>query len=245
MQQVGLLGVLLPELAVVAGGAGDVPGAGAGNNRVGRGEQNRPDDSSIRITGDGGDLEQWSRTLDMLDLLSEPRFELALAVLLRTVDARDAGSVGRPRSRSEPTTLGSVPAICRRLRLSNEERERTVWLVEHQRALEDAPTMKRSRLKRLLAHPYCVDLVALMRAEALAMRGDARAVEFVERYLRETPAAEIDPPPLITGDDLIAIGLAAGPRFKEVLELVRDAQLDGEVRTREAALERARRIVGG
>jgi poly(A) polymerase len=236
MQQVELLGVLLPELAVVA------CGAGAENSLARRGGQRDADAPGVRVTGDGADLEQWSRTLDVLDQLSEPRFALALAVLLRTVDARDAAR-GRSRSRSDRATFGSVPAICRRLRLSNEELERTVWIVEHQRALESAPTMKRSQLKRLLAHPWCGDLVALMRAEALATRGDARAVEFVERYLRETPAEEIDPLPLITGDDLIALGLEAGPRFKQVLEDVRDAQLDGEVRTREEALECVREMV--
>ena len=50
-----------------------------------------------------------------------------------------------------------------------------------------------------------------------------------------------DPPPLITGEDLIALGLKPGPHFKEILDTVRDAQLDGDVHTKQEAMELARR----
>lgn len=50
----------------------------------------------------------------------------------------------------------------------------------------------------------------------------------------------IAPAPLITGDDLVALGLRPGPRFKEILDRVYDAQLEGRITTRTAALELAR-----
>ena len=66
-------------------------------------------------------------------------------------------------------------------------------------------------------------------------------VLFVEEYLARTPQSIIDPPPLITGDDLKQLGLKPGPGFKPLLDAIRDAQLNGEITTSEAARERAMR----
>ena len=59
---------------------------------------------------------------------------------------------------------------------------------------------------------------------------------FCEEYLRTIPPEIINPPPLITGQDLIDRGLKPGPKFKEILETLRDAQLNGDIKTREEAL---------
>ncbi len=53
------------------------------------------------------------------------------------------------------------------------------------------------------------------------------------------------PSPLITGDDLIGLGLAPGPGFARWLEAVYDAQLEGEVSSREEALGLAERLARG
>ena len=55
------------------------------------------------------------------------------------------------------------------------------------------------------------------------------------------PAGAVRPAPLITGRDLIEAGYAPGPRFKEILGAVEDAQLEGRLGSREAALEYVRR----
>ena len=165
-------------------------------------------------------------TLRALSLLSEPTFELALSALLGTLPAT-------------PT----VNAICRRLRLSNDETERIVWLVAHRDELRDASQMSAAQLKRLFAHPGAAELLSLLRATLLAEEAELHPVLFCEEFLARTPAAELNPPPLLTGDDLIALGWQPGPRFREVLETVRDAQLNGEIATREAAISLARRVV--
>lgn len=61
------------------------------------------------------------------------------------------------------------------------------------------------------------------------------------RMLRETPSG-LAPAPLITGDDLIAAGWPPGPKFREVLDGVYDAQLEDRVATRGEAMELARRL---
>jgi poly(A) polymerase len=46
---------------------------------------------------------------------------------------------------------------------------------------------------------------------------------------------------LVTGDDLIAAGYAPGPKFREILEAVEDAQLEGRLLARDTALEFVKR----
>ena len=49
-------------------------------------------------------------------------------------------------------------------------------------------------------------------------------------------AQQTPPPPLVTGQDLINLSLSPGPRFKEILEEVRVAQLEGTIRTHDEAI---------
>lgn len=197
IQQLGLLPVIVPELADIA--ADPEPG-------------------------------RWAHLLDMLDQLESASFELALAVVLQHLPAT-GGESKRDRDRA-----GSVAGVTRRLRLSNQQAERIVWLVAHQHDLDAAPTLTAARLKRVLAHPFADDLVRFLRADVAARRGDPAAIDFVDRYLAETPLSEINPPPLLTGADLIALGLIPGPEFQSLLERVRDEQLEGRVATKNAAI---------
>ena len=150
-------------------------------------------------------------------LLQEPSFELAFAVLLLGVS--------------------NIEVICRRLKLSNDELEKTAWLVRQQEALREADKLSLAKLKRLLAHPFRDDLLALTRSTLLAEQGDLHQVLFCERFLETTPPEVLNPPPLVTGNDLIELGLRPGPRFKQMLEEVRDAQLNGKLTDHAAALE--------
>jgi poly(A) polymerase len=59
----------------------------------------------------------------------------------------------------------------------------------------------------------------------------------------ETPPEEIRPPRLLTGDDLLAIGLKPGPAFKEILNAVEEAQLNDSISTREEALILAKSLI--
>jgi poly(A) polymerase len=181
---------------------------------------------------------EWTHTLETLEALRTDRFETAAAVLLHPLPAGPAGTA------SKTVRGGTVRGVCRRLRLSNDETENIAWLVAHRTALEGAEQFSPARLKRLLAQPLAVELLAITEAEARARNRESTSAQFVREYLQQIPPEELHPPPLITGDDLIALGLAPGPKFKELLETLRDAQLNGEVRTPAEALELARRLAG-
>jgi poly(A) polymerase len=76
----------------------------------------------------------------------------------------------------------------------------------------------------------------LHRLDCLASHGDLTNYELARRLMDETPPDEVKPPPLLRGDDLIVQGYRPGPRFKEMLQAVEDAQLEGKLRGREDAL---------
>jgi hypothetical protein len=50
-------------------------------------------------------------------------------------------------------------------------------------------------------------------------------------------------PPLINGKDVIDLGVEQGKRIGELLSAVREAQMSGEIRTREEALSLARSMI--
>jgi poly(A) polymerase len=158
-------------------------------------------------------------SLDVLIRLDGPvSFPLGLASVIHESDAQAAARV------------------CDRLRLSNVEKDRIVWLVSNQESLVDAPRLAKSSLKPLLAHDGIGELLKLHRAIARSQRKGVEHVEFCEQRLRDWPPDVINPPPLITGDDLTAMGLTPGKQFKTLLDAVRRAQLDEEIATREEAL---------
>jgi poly(A) polymerase len=121
--------------------------------------------------------------------------------------------------------------ICLRLKLSNDERERVEWLVEKHQILCDAAQMRPSKLKPLLAHPGILELLALHRADALGSRHNTAHVEYCEQLLRQWSQSDLNPPPVITGDDLTRWGLQPGPLYKKLLDAVREGQLEGTIRT--------------
>jgi len=123
------------------------------------------------------------------------------------------------------------------LRISNEEWDQVVGTLEGLAPLVADPTPGVAAMKRFLARPSAASSRALL----AAVRGvlDQRRATWVEARLAELEQGEFAPPPLITGDDLTAVGLAAGPKFKRVLEAVYDAQLEGRVRSKEEAMSLA------
>jgi poly(A) polymerase len=77
-------------------------------------------------------------------------------------------------------------------------------------------------------------------ADRLATSSSLEPIDFCEGFIARTPPEVIDPPPFVTGDDLIVMGLQPGPRFKSVLETIRDAQLNLELNSRDEALARVK-----
>jgi len=127
-----------------------------------------------------------------------------------------------------------VDRLVEALVLSNQEREDLLGMLRVRRALIDDWTGAGvAARKRLAARPAFPRGLQLLAAEAPASADRVR--DEVEALAR----TGIAPPPLVTGDDLLAAGLRPGPAFREILDAVYDAQLEGLVTQPDEALQMA------
>ncbi|MGB8012399.1 MAG: CCA tRNA nucleotidyltransferase [Terriglobales bacterium] len=131
--------------------------------------------------------------------------------------------------------------ICRRLRFSNGETDRILALVDNHMRFGDVLRMKQSTLKRFLRLPAFDEHLELHRIDCLSSHGQLDTYNYSREQLESIPPEAIRPEPLLTGRDLIEAGYEPGPRFKEVLAAVEDAQLEGRLTSRAAAMEFVRR----
>ena len=95
--------------------------------------------------------------------------------------------------------------------------------------------------KRIIAANHFAYVHSLLDAIAAA-RLYVERIESLRQLIANAKQTEIAPEPLLTGDDLIALGLQPGKLFKVVLDQLYDAQLEGRIRTKENAIEFVRRM---
>ena len=175
--------------------------------------------------------ERWDELCRRLAALGSADFPTAMAALLRHVPCPTDWN------RKDGPPHGTVPDICRRLKLSNEERDRIAWLVSHAGQLNDVPTQSLASVKRLAAHPDFLALLQIERSDATVTGQQDTPFTWLDTFLQQTPSSEINPPELVTGRDLVQLGHQPGPAFRIWLEAIRDAQLNGTIITREDALD--------
>jgi len=183
-----------------------------------------PELDAVRIAGGP---ERWSRDLQILESLRQPGFAVALAALLRPLYLAEV----------EPAVRLSVG----RLRLANEDTRTMLFCLANELSIRRARRTPWPILQRILTAPRSDALMDF--ATAVAEIEDA-VLDNVT-YCRDRlamPPEQLDPPPLITGDDLKAAGLPPGRQYQTILTRIRDAQLEGRITEREAALQVARRI---
>ena len=130
--------------------------------------------------------------------------------------------------------------ICDRLHFSNHETSQILALVENHMRFGDVRRMKESTLKKFLRLPGFEEHLELHRLDCLSSHGNLDSYEYSRERLNSFPPEAIRPAPLITGSDLIEAGYKPGPGFREILSAVEDAQLEGRLASREAAMEYVR-----
>jgi poly(A) polymerase len=185
----------------------------------------------------------WTHTLMMIEgLRAGCSPTLAWGVLLHDVGkpptfTPPSGPGGRIRF-DQHVEVGTRMAeeICRRLRFSNDDTAQITSLVANHLRFKDVPQMKTSTLKRFVRLDRFDEHLELHRLDCTSSHGHLDNYEFVRRFLADTPPEQVRPARLVTGDDLISLGLAPGPAFHAILEAVEEAQLNGKVSTREEAI---------
>ncbi|MEO8495836.1 MAG: CCA tRNA nucleotidyltransferase, partial [Planctomycetota bacterium] len=173
--------------------------------------------------------DEWSQMLETLAALKEPpSFAVAFAALLRTVYFQSAGS-------------NITEDICRRMRLSNEEREGVLLCLTNEAVVRNAPTMAWPVLQRVLTAARIDELMTYCEAVAQIIDGTDDAIQLCRRTVAR-PQTQWNPAPLISGDDLKRLRIPAGAAYRELLTAVRDAQLNGAITEQDQALELAEKL---
>ena len=179
-------------------------------------------DMAPKATREPAGRTAWLKAASIVEALDEPDLPLALAAL------------------AEDQIADPLPMTAERLRLSVREAKKAVWLRDAVAAIDakgsrDLATSPWSQVQPMVAHEHAAALADLLRARAAYGRGAVDAAAWFTAQVAR-PRHEIDPPPLLTGHDLQAAGVPAGPAVGRTLAALRDLQLDGALRSRDDAM---------
>ena len=185
----------------------------------------------------------FEHTMILLRHLAYPSEEAGWAALLHDVGkpaSQTFGEDGIPHFYGHDD-IGSRLAeqILKRLRMTSALTEHVTAAVRNHMRFAAVQKMRPAKWRRLLADPNFPLELELHRLDCSACHG------FLDNYLwlldrmtelrsSDTPAM---PPPLLTGHDLIGLGIQPGPAMGKLLNHLRDLQLEGEITTRPEALE--------
>ncbi len=193
----------------------------------------------------------WTHTLAMIEgLAAGGPATLAWGVLLH--------DVGKPPTFKPVSETGDrirfdghvdvgvrmAEEICRRFRFPNEETTQILALIANHMRFKDVDQMRASTLKRFVRLPRFEEHMELHRLDCLSSHRRLDAYESVSRLLMETPPEQIRPSRLLTGDDIHGLGYVPGPMFSEILRSLEDAQLEGQIATKEEAVKYVRKRFG-
>jgi poly(A) polymerase len=186
----------------------------------------------------------WIHTLLMIgDLPAGCPATLAWGVLLHDVGkpptfTPPSGPNDRIRF-DEHAEVGTRMAeeICRRFRFSNDDTVQIMALVANHMRFKDVLQMKPATLKRFVRLNRFDEHLELHRLDCSSSHRLLGNYDYVRKFLAETPAEQVRPPRLVTGDDLIALGFRPGPPFHAILDAVEEAQLSGRISSREEAIQ--------
>ncbi|HBF34834.1 TPA: phosphohydrolase [Candidatus Sumerlaeota bacterium] len=185
----------------------------------------------------------FTHTVLSLDHLPpDPSPTLAIATLLHDVGKPPTFVMADRIRFNQHASVGAdmVDGICRRLKFSNDERERIVALVRDHMQFLHVQEMRPSNLRRFIGQEHFDEHLALHRCDCLSSHRNLDNYVFCQERLREYAEASTEPvlpPPFLNGDALIRTGYKPGPHMGEILRAAHEAQLDGELHTAEEALE--------
>lgn len=183
----------------------------------------------------------WNLTLSVLARLTGDSFELGMAALLLHVYDRTRRESGSPAGSGEDP----ITTITRRLKLSNHEREAVAEILSLAAQTQSLASRSLAARKRLLASPHAANALDLATAWATASEDSEwlEQVEDLERYRSEHSVVQIDPPPLLSGQDLLKLGCQPGKAMGRILAMIRDEQLNEQIVDQTAAINRARELI--
>ena len=184
----------------------------------------------------------FEHTVLMLSHMAFPDAELAWAILLH--------DVGKPLTKSmgddgvehfythERKSAELAENVLKRFRFPTRSIASIVHAVRQHMRYAHVQEMRPAKWKRLIAEETFPLELELHRTDCISSHKIMSSFTFLLDKMNEQPNEIKLPPPLVTGKDLIALGMKPGPEFGEILESIADLQLEGKITTKEEALER-------
>jgi poly(A) polymerase len=123
----------------------------------------------------------------------------------------------------------------KRMKFSVEDAELMAYLVRETPKFREAFSMREATLLRWMRHPEFEMLMRFHELDATSYDGNLAGLEFVRSAYPEA-RRRFERKPLLTGEDLVKLGLEPGPRFSEILRTIEDLALEGTLQTEEEAL---------
>ncbi len=213
LDDLGLLRVILPEVSAL--------------KKVEQPPQFHPEGDVFR------------HTVMMLTALPARELNLALAVLLHDVGKPPTAEFRDGRWRFEKHAgVGEAMtrSILERLRYPRETIETVSFMVGNHMRFGDVRGMRRSTLRRLVGAPSFAQELELHRLDCQASHGLVENLDFLRAFQDEMAREPVLPPPLISGRDLLALGIPEGPEIGRWRRQAYDLQLEGAFGDRESAL---------
>jgi poly(A) polymerase len=150
--------------------------------------------------------------------------------------------------------LGAEKAvsICRRFRLSNDTEKAITRVIRQHMRLFNLATPGRGGPSKNAMYRYCRDIGDALPESLVLAQADARATREIMPSEQFTDTAEtmaavleyyytkflkVEARPLVTGQDLIDRGLTPGPKFRVILEEIKERQAEGALKDRQEALD--------
>jgi len=213
LRDVGLLSVLLPEVAAMQG--------------VVQPPEFHPE----------GDV--FEHTVTMLDLMRAPGLHLAYAALLHDVGKPATARLVEQRMRFNGHAVqgaGVARSVLERLRFSGSDIKTITHCIGNHMRFIDVRRMKESRLRRLVGSPSFPVELELHRLDCLASHGKLDNYEFLVDFRKKMAEEPVLPPPWVRGSDILGMGVPEGPRVGRWRRLAYDAQLEGRLGSRSELL---------
>jgi poly(A) polymerase len=182
----------------------------------------------------------WNHTLEMLVANEKP--EMAWACLLHDVGKPSCHNYdnGKITFHGHNATGADIAReILTEYKFSNDFIDTVTALVRNHMDPMNVKGMKGSTFKKFISRPTHDMEMALHYRDCFASNQDYSDYNYIMLRKVGIPINEVKPEALIKGRDLIDSGIKPGPQFKHILEKVYDAQLNGEITTKEEALKLA------
>ncbi|TSC94128.1 MAG: polynucleotide adenylyltransferase/metal dependent phosphohydrolase [Candidatus Berkelbacteria bacterium Licking1014_85] len=139
-------------------------------------------------------------------------------------------------------SAASANTILNRLKFDRKFISSAMWLIEHHMSLYQILDMRPAKRQILFNNPLFPDLLKLTFYDALGTI--PRSIDYIAE-IQKIYQKEYKPisKSIITGRDLIEIGILPGKKIKYILDELWHLQLEGHIKNKKQGLEKAKELI--